>query len=270
MSWTDGAQELIERGRTRKERSKKQSMTTSLLNADPPHARAAPPHPDPYPWYGRLARERGLFRDETNNWWVAASAAAVREVLTSELCLTRPLSEPIPASLRDGAVADIFGRLVRLRDDAPRNRLKDAVTAALRSLDLRHVADLTRTRAGELDGEIGLPFDPAKTTRFMFALPVQVVAQLLGVPREQFNDIMGWLGDYGAAAAAAGTNIPVPTPELITRGHRGAQALFDLLTALKADDARRGPLLDALVKEATRAAFDDEKDILAHAIGYVM
>jgi hypothetical protein len=136
----------IDKGRTRKERP----MTTSVL-ADPPHARAAPPHPDPYPWYGGLARERGFFRDEANNWWVAASAAAVREVLTSELCLTRPLNEPIPAGIRDGAVAGIFGRLVRLRDDEPRSRLKHAVTAALRSLDLRHVAGLTRAavRSGQ-------------------------------------------------------------------------------------------------------------------------
>jgi cytochrome P450 len=245
-------------------------MTTSVLDADPSHARAAPPHPDPYPWYARLARERGFFRDEANNWWVAASAAAVREVLTSDLCLTRPRSEPIPPGLRDGAVASIFGRLVRLRDDEPGGRLKDAVTAALRGLDLRHVTDLTRTRACELDAEIGLPFDPAKITRFMFALPVQIVAQLLGVPRERFNDVMSWLGDYGIAAAAAGTNIPVPTPELIARGHRGAQALFDLVTALKADDAQRGPLLDALVKEAGRVGCNDNKDIVANAIGYMI
>jgi cytochrome P450 len=104
----------------------------------------------------------------------------------------------------------------------------------------------------------------------MFALPVQIVAQLLGVPRERFNDVMGWLSDYGAAAAAAGTNIPAPTRELIARGQRGAQALFDLVTALKADDARHGPLLDALVKEAGRAGCDDENDIVANAIGYMI
>ena len=55
--------------------------------AEPQHVRAAPPHSDPYPYYGRLARERKFFRDEVNGWWVAASAAAVNAVLTSELCL---------------------------------------------------------------------------------------------------------------------------------------------------------------------------------------
>lgn len=245
-------------------------MTTNVLEAEPQHVRAAPPHPDPYPWYGRLARERGFFRDEANNWWVAASAAAVREVLTSDLCLTRPLSELVPAGLREGAAAGIFGRLVRLRDDDIRPRLKEAVTAAVRSIDLRQLAKLTQTRAIELDSDIGLPFDAAKTTQFMFALPVQVVALLLGIPRERLADVMAWLGAYGAAAAATGTNIPVPTPEIIARGHQGAQALFHLVRELKNDNAKRGPLLDALVNEAKRTQCDDEDDIIANAIGLMI
>jgi cytochrome P450 len=245
-------------------------MPASISEAEPQHVRAAPPHPDPYPWYGRLARERGFFRDETNGWWVAASAAAVREVLTSDVCLTRPLHALVPAGLRDGAAAQIFGRLVRLRDDEVRGPLKEAVTAAVRSVDLRLLANRTRTRANELDSEIGLPFDPAKTTQFMFALPVQVVALLLGVPRERLTDVMGWLGAYGAAAAATGTNIPVPTPDIIARGHQGAQALFDLVRVLKGDATARGPLLDALVIETKRAGCDDENDVVANAVGLMI
>jgi hypothetical protein len=38
-------------------------MTTQTLKAEPPHVRAAPPHPNPYPYYGRLAREQPVFRD---------------------------------------------------------------------------------------------------------------------------------------------------------------------------------------------------------------
>ncbi|OQW55865.1 MAG: hypothetical protein A4S14_11430 [Proteobacteria bacterium SG_bin9] len=247
-------------------KSKEGLMPTTVLEAEPQHVRAAPPHPDPYPWYGRLARERGFFRDDANNWWVAASAAAVREVLTSDVCLTRPMHERVPAGLRDGAAADIFSRLVRLRDDQARGPLKDVVTAAVRNIDLRQLATLTQARANELDAEIGLPFDAAKTTQFMFALPVQIVALLLGVPRERLADVMGWLGAYGAAAAATGTNIPVPTAEIIARGHQGAQALFDLLRNLKINDAERGPLLTALTNEGRRAGCD-ENDIVANAVG---
>jgi len=243
---------------------------TMVAIPDPDHARAAPAHPDPYPYYAHLARERAFFRDDANNWWVAASAAAVREVLTSEICHTRPANAPIPEILHGGAAAEIFGRLVRLRDDAARGPLKDAVTNALRSIDIGKVARLTRQRAVELDREIGEAQDEARLMRFMFALPVQVVAQLLGIPKERFSDIMEWLGLYGAAAAAAGTGIPAPTPELLANGHRGALALFDLVNAVKQDGEQRGPLLTALMHEATRLGCTEEKDIIANAIGYLV
>jgi len=237
---------------------------------EPQHVRAAPSHGDPYPYYGRLAREQAFFRDDVNGWWVAASAAAVREVLNSGLCLTRPRDDLVPSPLADGPMADIFARLVRLRDDAVRAPLKDAVTSALRALDLRHVAELSKTRASELDAEIGEPLNAARITQFMFALPVQVIAQLLGIPRERYADMMGWLGDYGAAAASAATGIPAPSAAIFEKGHRGAQALLDLGFAIAHDDRRRGPLLAALIREAGRVGCNDEKDIIANAIGYMI
>lgn len=244
--------------------------TTVLAAAEPEHVRLAPSHPDPYPYYGRLAQEQKFFRDDANGWWVAASAAAVTEVLTSDICLTRPADQPIPAALRDGAAADIFGRLVRLRDDEARGKLKEAVAGALRGIDPGLVTELARKRAAELDGEPGPVRDMAGITRFIFALPVQVVACLLGIPRERFDDVTAWLGDYAAAAAAAGTGIPVPTSELLTRGHRGARALLDLVRTIRADDRQRGPLLEALLREAQRAGCADENDIVANAIGYMI
>ncbi|MGO4670155.1 cytochrome P450 [Bosea sp. 2RAB26] len=236
----------------------------------PAHVRAAPSHPDPYPYYGRLARERPFFRDEANGWWVAASAAAVTEVLTSAICLTRPLSEPIPAALQGGAAAEIFGRLVRLRDDEARGRLKEAVTNAVRGLDLGEVAALAHRRAAELDDELGPRLDEATTTQFMFALPMQVIALLLGIPRERFGDVMGWLAAYGTAAASAGTGIPAMTPDLLRSGHHGAQALLDLASAVGSADAQRGPLFQALLREATRLGCDDERDVIANALGYMV
>ena len=239
---------------------------TKTPAAEPTHVRAAPPHPDPYPYYGRLAREQPMARDEANGWWVAASAAAVNEVLTSETCRTRPADGPVPAALRDGAMAEIFGRLVRLRDDDARKPLKNAVLAALRGLDLAEVGRLTRVRAVD---ELGLPLDESKTTQFMFALPVQVTAQLLGVPAARYVDVMSWLGDYGAATASAATGVPAASAELFERGHRGAQALLDLFGGLRSGSGG-GPLLNALVLEARVAGCGDERDVVANAIGFMI
>ena len=240
------------------------------MSAEPRHVRAAPSHHDPYPYYGRLAREHAFFRDDANGWWVAASAAAVREVLTRDECSTRPRGEAVLSSLAGGPVAEIFGRLVRLRDDPARNPLKTAVTAALRALDLHHVVALVRARAGELNVELGLPLDAAKTTRFMFALPVHVIARLLGIPDDRHADVIVWLGDYGAATAAAVTGTPAPNAALFDKGHRGAQALLDLMSAIAKEPGRRGPLLEALMRDAAQAGCNDDRDIIANAIGYMI
>jgi len=164
-------------------------------------------------------------------------------------------------------MAEIFGRLVRLRDDDARKPLKNAVLAALRGLDLAEVGRLTRARAVD---ELGLPLDESKTTQFMFALPVQVTAQLLGVPAARYVDVMSWLGDYGAATASAATGVPAASAELFERGHRGAQALLDLFGGLRSGSGGGGPLFNALVREARDAGCGDERDVVANAIGFMI
>lgn len=240
--------------------------STRTQVADPQHVRAAPSHPNPYPYYGRLAREQPLFRDEVNGWWVAASAATVNEVLRSELCLTRPPGGSVPAALR-GPAAEVFGRIVRLRDDETHGLMKAAVAAALRGLDLDIVAGLTQARAAELNNELGFPLDEAKTTQFMFALPARVIAQLLGIPPERYGDVVSWLGDFGSAAASAVTGIPAPDAALFARGHRAAQGLIDLIGGLGNNE--RGPLLNALLQQTQRAGCTDPADVSANAVGYM-
>jgi cytochrome P450 len=235
---------------------------------EPRHARAAPAHPDPYPYYARLAREQPAFRDEANGWWVVASTAAVEEVLTSELCLTRPLGEPVPAAFVGKPIEQIFGRLVRLRDDEARKGLKAAVTNALRGLDFARVAETACRRAAALDAEIGTPLDPAWVNRFMFSLPVQVLAELLGIAASEYAKVTSWLGEYGTAVAAVATGIPAPNTEMIERGNRAAKALIGLVSGLKASSAH-GPLLDALMREGQRFDCADE-DITANAVGYLL
>jgi cytochrome P450 len=159
---------------------------------------------------------------------------------------------------------------VRIRNDEARDRLKIAVETALRGLDLGTVADLARARSAELDTELGLPLDENKTTQFMFALPVQVTAQLLGIPRERYGDMMSWLGDYGVATASAATGVPAPDAALFARGNQTAQALIDLVGAFRKNSGASGPLLDALAQQARGASCDDEADIIANAIGYLL
>ena len=51
---------------------------------------AAAIHPDPYPYYAVLARERPLHRDDALGLWVASSAEAGGADLRREGCAATP------------------------------------------------------------------------------------------------------------------------------------------------------------------------------------
>lgn len=55
--------------------------------ADPLEAVA---HPDPYPYYAALARERPFYHDDRLGLWVAAGPQAIRAVLTCPAARVRP------------------------------------------------------------------------------------------------------------------------------------------------------------------------------------
>lgn len=139
----------------------------------PPDPIAAVTHPDPYPYYERLVRERPFHFDARLNLWVAASAAAVEAVLTSDLCRVRPPAEPVPRHLGTGMAAAVFGRLVRQTEGPERDRRKRLLQAALAAIPAEQVAAATRERLRALRG---LPPDD-----LLFALPVQAMARLLGL-----------------------------------------------------------------------------------------
>lgn len=82
--------------------------------------------------------------------------------------------------------------------------------------------------------------------------------------------MMSWLGDYGVATASAATGVPAPDAALFARGNHAAQALIDLVGALRKNSGARGPLLDRLVQEARRTGCDNDADIVANAIGYLL
>ena len=233
----------------------------------PAHVRAAPTHPDPYPYYGELSK-RGLFRDEAQGVWVAAGADAVAAVFDNSQCFTRPHDHPVPEAMRGTSIADIFARLVRMRDGPEHARLKRALSEAIQSLDIRHIERVARTQADSLMLEIKPQQDGARLTQFLSALSSRSVATLLGVPSAQLQDLERWIGEYGAAAAAAVTGAPPVTDTLMTTGATASRAIYDLFDGLVAAEA------DTLSTRFARAARDagvtDRADIIANAAGMLI
>src|SRR5262245_40231524 len=97
-------------------------------------------HPDPYDYYADLVARKPHYYDDQLKLWVAASAGAVTDVLTNDLCRVRPATEPVPEALLGSPAAEIFRHLVRMDDGERHYPSKQAVAAALASLDVVQVA----------------------------------------------------------------------------------------------------------------------------------
>jgi cytochrome P450 len=161
---------------------------------------AAVTHPDPYPFYAALARERPIYRDAALGFWVVSSAAAVGAVLASEACRVRPASEPIPPPLAGSAAGEIFRRLARMNDGDFHGRVKPVIAGALASFDAGEVAATARRRAAAILGDA--PASAAGLAALAFRLPVETMATLLGVADDRLPGVSALASTFVRALAA--------------------------------------------------------------------
>jgi cytochrome P450 len=217
-------------------------------------------HPSPYPYYARLRAERPLYRDEALGLWVASSARAVTDVLASPHCRVRPAAQPIPPFLQ-GAAAELFGRLVRMRDGAAHRPLRQAVTRALEAPGPGdgHALGCAKSLARQ-----GLaPETHAGLEAFTFQLSVHVLGTLLGLPVDSLASVAASVDRYQGAFA------PGADAAAQARAAAGAATLMDAVQA----QLRRAPtegLLAALATEAGQADVNDEDVVVANAVGLLI
>ena len=231
-----------------------------LPTAAPESPLAAVTHPNPYPYYSDLVKERPLYRDEALGTWVASSARAVTAVLESESALVRPAPEPVPAPLRGSASGFLFGRLLRMTNGATHSPLKRALSGALASLDEAALGALAQACAERLASETLEPATPEGLEAFAFGLSVHVLASLIGLPEKRF-------GAVGEATEAylAGLG-PTASPACLRRGAEGAGVLLELVKE-QLDAPRPVGLLERLRHEASRADVKGEDVLAANAAG---
>ena len=220
---------------------------------------SAATHPDPYPYYAELVAARPFYKDELQGYWVASSAEAVTAALMSDRLRVRPPAEPVPAALRGTAAGEIFRRLIRMTDGERHEAGKYAVMATLQSLDAERIAEESARWARPLAGE---GVDPAALTSFVFALPVYVVASLLGMPPAFLRQTSQWMSHFVRCLA------PSSTPAQIERGKDAAARLLDLGQMTITDGPADG-LLPVLARQARRAGLEDIDTVIANGIGFM-
>ena len=213
-------------------------------------------HPDPYAYYADLVAHRPLYYVDKLRLWVASSASAVATILTNNLCRVRPANEPVPKSLLGSPAAEIFRRLIRMNDGERHCPFKQAVSAALASIDAVQAAQQSDKWARFLLDEGG----SKRLSRFAFHLPVYVIGSLLGVPSDLLHQTALWMSDFARCVA------PASSAEQIERGKTAAGHLLETFRALPES---QDSLLSALALEAKRVGRDETDVIVANGIGFL-
>ena len=232
---------------------------------NPPNPIAAVTHADPYPYYAELLANWPLYYDQALGLWVASSAEIVAAILSSPLCLVRPPAEPVPRALLGSPAAEIFGQLVRMNDGAGHCPFKQAVSAALASIDLEGAAEQGRRWVHVLADRYLSPRAPARLADFAFRLPAYVVGSLLGIPPDMLEQLAGLVGDFVGCLA------PNSSAEQLERGKFAAAQLLDSFRSLLAEQQDQGTegLLATLAREARRVGRDATDTIIANGIGFL-
>jgi len=234
--------------------------TVEAPSAFPQSVLDAAAHPDPYPYYAALLAYRPLYREHRLGLWVALGARAVSDVLASELCRVRPSAEPVPGAITGAAAGDLFKDLVRMNDGPRHARAKTAVGAYLSAFEPARVAATARQEAARLACEL-VGAHPRGLDRFSFALPVQVIARLIGLSTDAAIKCALLIGDFVRCLS------PLSSPDDIARSNKAAR----VLQATLRDELRRtehgGLAMSAERLQSLGIA--DSNAVLANLIGFM-
>lgn len=227
----------------------------------PTHPLAAVVHPDPYPYYAALARERPLYRDAALGMWIAAHPDTITAVLRHPAARVRPLAEPVPRGLCAGPAGELFGRFVRMNDGAAHARVKPLLMEFIerrRVEQMEEEARLPRTEHQQQTVPTSLsclppaPRDRAGVDRFLYAAPVHVQAAFLGLPEDVHADCAADIASFlSALPADAGA-------DRSSAGHAAAARLQARLEAYLTG-ARAKPALRRLSADAAGAGIEPER-----------
>ena len=192
---------------------------------------------DPYPAYARLRDVPGLVQAEGLGWLVSRHAP-ITALLHDQRLASGPLNTALYAGLPEAAQVEIepfrlgMSRNMLLQDAPDHTRLRRLVSQAFTP---RRVAALRGAIEKITDGllaghEAGEPFDVIRD--LAYPLPSRVIAEMLGVPWDDLNDLKRW-NDAGAAflGSARTTTDPVGLAHRTAESHVAIMAYFERLVA---------------------------------------
>jgi cytochrome P450 len=230
---------------------------------------------DPYPAWARLRRQHPVFYSAALDAWVVTRHADICAVLRDPVRFcnagaTRPLAPPPPkvgAILAEGFAFEAMPPL--LATDPPlHTRLRKFANAAFTNQRIAGLEPRIRVLAsGLLDQMVLSGRGRAEfVSRFAFPLPLIVVGDLIGVPREDHDQLHRWSEDKFAVQWG---NLPLDEYRVAARGFVDFQRYCAALI-----NARRQEPRDDLVSEMVAIRIEGEQplstgELVGHLMGLV-
>lgn len=215
-------------------------------------------HPNPYPYYAALRNRAPLVRDETSNLWVAARAQTVSRVLGDERLTVRPMSEPVPPAIAGRPAGEVFARLARMNEGESHRLARQALVNGLGSVDIgalfRSASDRAATLIRRFDAR-----DAALLDTLAFALPVRIVAELLGLPAD--DALEATVRRFVACLS------PASNAEALREAHEAALRMQSDLHALTLESTAASPLLERIVAGGLTRSADLPNPLVANLVG---
>ncbi len=220
---------------------------------------------NPYPLYHRLRAEDPIHVDSLLGCWVLTRYEDVMTILSSSHVLAdRMNNDRLQGSLWE-PLRPFFHNISKqmaFSDPPDHTRLRSLFTKSF-------VPHIVETLRGRIQQIVDTQLDAAQKVGAMdivqdlaYPLPVTVVADLLGIPREDHKKVKAW---SDAFALFMGN----PTsPEISKQASQGMDYLMDYFRALisKRRELPQNDLLSSLIFAQEQEGFLDEEDVLSNCV----
>ena len=183
-------------------------------------------HEDPYPWYRRL-RETSPVRPMPDGSWLLTRHADCERVYKDPTFSSDKREEFLPR-FGSSALYEHHTTSLVFNDPPLHTRVRRLITGALTP---RAIADMEPGLVSLVDSLLARMADRGHAdlvADFASAIPVEVIGNLLGVPREEREPLREW------SLAILGALEPALTPAQAERGNRAVTEFLDYLRTLVA------------------------------------
>jgi cytochrome P450 len=196
---------------------------------------------DPYPIFRNMRRQDPIHQDPQSQGWMVTRYKDVSSILSDRRFSAERLASNQNAEGRQNSVHAALSRQMLFLDPPDHTRLRSLFTKAFtpRRLELLRpqvvelATDLLERAQGKGQGA-DFMVDVAGP------LPVIVIAQMLGVPREDWQEVRGWSGSFGRLISGRALS-----PSESSEAQRGVLAFVDYFGKL-IEQRRTDPQNDML------------------------